>query len=490
MMSEVLLGLQTALSLSNVLFCLAGVVMGTFVGVLPGLGPVASTAILLPITYTLDPTASIIMLSGIYYGAQYGGSTSAILLNIPGDAGAIMTTLEGHKMAERGEAGKALGAAAIGSFIAGCAATALIALFAEPLSRAAASFTSFDYFALMTLGLSLSMVLSNQPLVKAASLVCLGALLGSIGLDPSSGEARYSDLFPGALDGIGFIPLVVGIFGIAEAARSAFEKHKSAGRPASVGSVYPSFSELKEMTPAFLRGTAIGSLLGLLPGGGALLSSFASYSLEKKLARRDEIPFGEGNVKGVAAPEAANNAGAQTSFIPMLTLGIPSNAVMSLLLGALMIHDVAPGPGIADSNPELFWGLIASMWLGNLFLLAINLPMIRVWVKILEIPEWALSMAILAFSLLGVYSVEESMTDVYTALFFGAVGLALMLAKCDPTPLILGFLLGPLMEEHFRRAMIIADGSPAAFLEKPIALAMLAAAAAVTAASCIRRRFL
>lgn len=489
-MSDVLLGLQTALSFSNLLFCLAGVVMGTFVGVLPGLGPVASTAILLPLTYTLDPTASIIMLSGIYYGAQYGGSTSAILLNIPGDAGAIMTTLEGHKMALRGEAGKALGAAAIGSFIAGCAATLLIALFAEPLSRAASSFTSFDYFSLMALGISLSMVLSNQPLVKAASLVLLGALLGSAGLDPSTGEARYADLFPGALDGIGFIPLVVGIFGIAEVARSAFEKHQVFGRAASVGGIYPSLRELKAMTPAFLRGTAIGSVLGLLPGGGALLSSFASYSLEKKLARSGEIPFGEGNVKGVAAPEAANNAGAQTSFIPMLTLGIPSNAVMSLLLGALMIHDVAPGPGIVDANPELFWGLIASMWLGNLFLLAINLPMIGIWVKILEIPGWALSLGILAFSLLGVYSVEESMTDVYAAIFFGFAGLLLMLLKCDPTPLILGFLLGPLMEEHFRRAMIIADGSPAAFLDKPLALAMLAAAAAVTAASVRRGRIL
>lgn len=477
LMANLLLGFQHAVTLQNLLYCFIGVSVGTLIGVLPGMGPVATVAMLLPITYSLDPSAALIMLAGIYYGAQYGGSTTAVLVNIPGDASAVVTCLDGHKMAKLGRAGAALGIAAIGSFIAGCFATVLIAAFAPPLTELAFKFGPAEYFSLMVLGLVSAVVLANGDLLKAIAMIFLGLLLGLVGTDVNSGALRYTFGIGELMEGLGFVPLSMGIYGFAEIMRNLEQSSSRTLVPGKVGSVLPTKADLKASAGPIARGTLLGSFLGILPGGGALLSSFASYSLEKRLAgRQAQPPFGSGNIRGVAGPESANNAGAQTSFIPMLTLGIPSNAVMALLIGAMMIHNITPGPQVMSSNPGLFWGLIVSMWIGNLILIVLNLPLIRLWVQLLKVPYHWLYPAILCFCCIGVYSISNNVFDVWMTIGFGLVGYVFYKLDCEAAPLILGFILGPMMEENMRRALLLSRGDLSTFVTSPISAGLLAVA--------------
>lgn len=477
LISNLLLGFDTALSLQNILYCALGVTIGTLIGVLPGMGPVATVAMLLPATYALPPTSALIMLAGIYYGASYGGSTTAILVNIPGEASAVVTCLDGHMMAKRGRAGSALGIAAIGSFFAGCVATLLIAAFAPPLTELAFQFGPAEYFSLMVLGLVSATVLATGSLLKAICMVLLGLLLGLIGTDVNSGAFRFTFGLDELQDGIDFVPLSMGLFGFAEIMRNLEGSMARTLVPNKVRNILPSWEEIKVSFGPIVRGTALGSILGVLPGGGALLSAFASYTAEKKIAgEKADPPFGYGNIRGVAGPESANNAGAQTSFVPMLTLGIPSNAVMALMIGAMMIHDIVPGPQVMQSDPGLFWGLIVSMWLGNLILVVLNLPMIGVWVQLLRVPYRWLFPAILVFCCIGVYSINNNVWDVWVAIFFGFAGYIFGKLGCETAPLVLGFILGPMMEENLRRAMLLSRGDPTVFVSSPISCGLLIAA--------------
>lgn len=477
LISNLMLGFDTALSLQNILYCTIGVTIGTLIGVLPGMGPVATVAMLLPATYALPPTSALIMLAGIYYGASYGGSTTAILVNIPGEASAVVTCLDGHMMAKRGRAGSALGIAAIGSFFAGCVATLLIAAFAPPLTELAFQFGPAEYFSLMVLGLVSATVLATGSLLKAICMVLLGLLLGLIGTDVNSGAFRFTFGLDELQDGIDFVPLSMGLFGFAEIMRNLEGNMSRSLVPNKVKNILPSWQEIKVSVGPIVRGTALGSILGVLPGGGALLSSFASYTAEKKLAGdKADPPFGYGNIRGVAGPESANNAGAQTSFVPMLTLAIPSNAVMALMIGAMMIHDIVPGPQVMQSDPGLFWGLIISMWIGNLILVVLNLPMIGVWVQLLRVPYRWLFPAILVFCCIGVYSINNNVWDVWIAIFFGFAGYVFGKLGCETAPLVLGFILGPMMEENLRRAMLLSRGDPSVFVSSPISCGLLIAA--------------
>lgn len=477
LISNLMLGFDTALSLQNILYCTIGVTIGTLIGVLPGMGPVATVAMLLPATYALPPTSALIMLAGIYYGASYGGSTTAILVNIPGEASAVVTCLDGHMMAKRGRAGSALGIAALGSFFAGCVATLLIAAFAPPLTELAFQFGPAEYFSLMVLGLVSATVLATGSLLKAICMVLLGLLLGLIGTDVNSGAFRFTFGLGELQDGIDFVPLSMGLFGFAEIMRNLEGNMSRSLVPNKVKNILPSWQEIKVSVGPIVRGTALGSILGVLPGGGALLSSFASYTAEKKLAGdKADPPFGYGNIRGVAGPESANNAGAQTSFVPMLTLGIPSNAVMALMIGAMMIHDIVPGPQVMQSDPGLFWGLIISMWIGNLILVVLNLPMIGVWVQLLRVPYRWLFPAILVFCCIGVYSINNNVWDVWIAIFFGFAGYVFGKLGCETAPLVLGFILGPMMEENLRRAMLLSRGDPSVFVSSPISCGLLIAA--------------
>lgn len=477
LISNLMLGFDTALSLQNILYCTIGVTIGTLIGVLPGMGPVATVAMLLPATYALPPTSALIMLAGIYYGASYGGSTTAILVNIPGEASAVVTCLDGHMMAKRGRAGSALGIAALGSFFAGCVATLLIAAFAPPLTELAFQFGPAEYFSLMVLGLVSATVLATGSLLKAICMVLLGLLLGLIGTDVNSGAFRFTFGLDELQDGIDFVPLSMGLFGFAEIMRNLEGDMSRSLVPNKVKNILPSWQEIKVSVGPIVRGTALGSILGVLPGGGALLSSFASYTAEKKLAgNKADPPFGYGNIRGVAGPESANNAGAQTSFVPMLTLGIPSNAVMALMIGAMMIHDIVPGPQVMQSDPGLFWGLIISMWIGNLILVVLNLPMIGVWVQLLRVPYRWLFPAILVFCCIGVYSINNNVWDVWIAIFFGFAGYVFGKLGCETAPLVLGFILGPMMEENLRRAMLLSRGDPSVFVSSPISCGLLIAA--------------
>ena len=477
LISNLMLGFDTALSLQNILYCTIGVTIGTLIGVLPGMGPVATVAMLLPATYALPPTSALIMLAGIYYGASYGGSTTAILVNIPGEASAVVTCLDGHMMAKRGRAGSALGIAAIGSFFAGCVATLLIAAFAPPLTELAFQFGPAEYFSLMVLGLVSATVLATGSLLKAICMVLLGLLLGLIGTDVNSGAFRFTFGLDELQDGIDFVPLSMGLFGFAEIMRNLEGNMSRSLVPNKVKNILPSWQEIKVSVGPIVRGTALGSILGVLPGGGALLSSFASYTAEKKLAGdKADPPFGYGNIRGVAGPESANNAGAQTSFVPMLTLGIPSNAVMALMIGAMMIHDIVPGPQVMQSDPGLFWGLIISMWIGNLILVVLNLPMIGVWVQLLRVPYRWLFPAILVFCCIGVYSINNNVWDVWIAIFFGFAGYVFGKLGCETAPLVLGFILVPMREENLRRAMLLSRGDPSVFVSSPISCGLLIAA--------------
>ncbi|MEF8715335.1 MAG: tripartite tricarboxylate transporter permease [Accumulibacter sp.] len=480
LLDNLAIGFGTALTLQNLLYAFAGCLIGTLIGVLPGVGPVATLAMLLPATYALEPTSALIMLSGIYYGAQYGGSTTAILVNLPGESSSVVTCLDGYQMARQGRAGAALGTAAIGSFIAGTFATVLVAAFAPPLTELAFKFGPAEYVSLMLLGLIGAVVLASGSLVKAIGMIVLGLLLGLVGTDVNSGVSRFTFSIPELADGIGFVAVAMGVFGFAEIIANVEKKGQREVLTNNVGSVMPNVKEMKEAAPAVARGTLLGSILGILPGGGALLAAFAAYAVEKKLAGPNaDPPFGKGNIRGVAGPESANNAGAQTSFIPMLTLGIPPNAVMALMIGAMTIHNIQPGPQVMTSNPTLFWGLIASMWIGNLMLVILNLPLIGLWIQLLKVPYRMLYPAILAFCCIGVYSINNATFDVLVTVFFGALGYLFYKLRCEPAPLILGFILGPMIEENLRRAMLLSRGDPTTFVTSPLSLGLLLAALAL-----------
>ncbi len=474
-LNNLILGFSVALKPIYLLYCFLGVMLGTLVGVLPGIGALATIAMLLPFTFNLPPVASLIMLAGIYYGAQYGGSTTSILVNIPGEATTVITCLDGYQMARQGRAGPALGIAALGSFFAGCVATLVIVLFGPPLSEVALKFQQAEYFSLMLLGLVGAVVLAHGSLLKAIAMVFLGLLFGLVGTDVYAGTARFNFGMPELFDGIGFVPPAIGLFGFAEIIANMELKGKIEVFTAKVQRLMPTRADLKASWKAVLRGTAVGSFLGVLPGGGALLSSFVSYTVEKKIAR-DPSRFGKGAIEGVAGPESANNAGAQTSFIPLLTLGIPGNAVMALLVGAMMIQGVAPGPRVMIERPELFWGLIASMWIGNMMLVVLNLPLIGIWIRLLTVPYRLLFPAILLFCCIGTYSINNSTIDVIMAAGFGLLGYFFRKLDCEPAPLVLGFILGPMMEENLRRAMLLSRGDPSVFLTRPISLGVLTAA--------------
>jgi len=472
------LGFGAALSLQNLFFCLVGCMLGTLIGVLPGIGPVATIAMLLPVTYGLSPLGALIMLAGIYYGAQYGGSTTAILVNMPGEISSVVTCLDGYQMARQGRAGPALAVAALGSFFAGCVGTLVVAGFAPILAAFSQKFTSVEYFSLMVLGLLAAVVLAHGSILKALAMIFAGLLLGLAGTDVNTGTARYTFGVSELFDGIGLLPVAMGLFGINEVMVNLERPQAREFLTSKVENLWLTRQDFREAWPAVVRGTGLGSLLGILPGGGAVLASFASYTLEKKLAR-DPSRFGRGAIEGVAGPESANNAAAQTSFIPLLTLGLPSNVVMAVMMGAMIIQGIAPGAAVMDKRPDLFWGMVASMWIGNLMLLVINLPLIGIWVRLLSVPYRVLFPCILVFCLIGIYTVNNSTTDVLLTLVFAAFGYLLYKFGCEPAPLVLGFVLGPLMEENFRRSLVLSRGDPLIFVSRPISLTLLVLAAAV-----------
>jgi len=472
-------GFGVALTPANLLFALGGALIGTLIGVLPGIGPIATIAMLLPLTFHLEPTSGLIMLAGIFYGAQYGGSTTAILVNLPGETSSVVTCIDGHQMARQGRAGAALAVAALASFFAGCVATLLIATFAPPLAKVGQSFGAPEYFSLMVLGLIAAVVLAHGSVIKAIAMIVLGLLLGLVGTDGNTGGTRFTFGITELTDGIDIATLAIGIFGLGEIITNLTQPPETRALIAKkITRLWPTREDFHRAWPAVLRGTALGSVLGVLPGGGATLSSFAAYALEKRSSKHP-AQFGRGAVEGVAGPESANNAGAQTSFIPMLTLGIPGNAVMALMIGALTIHGIQPGPQIMSERPGMFWGMIASMWIGNLMLVIINLPLIGMWVQLLKVPYRFLYLAILLFCGIGVYTVSNSAAAVLLAAFFGVLGYVFTRLECEPAPMILGFVLGPLMEENLRRAMRISSGDPAIFVERPISLGLLIAALAL-----------
>ena len=478
--NNLILGFGVAITPINLLYAFIGVLLGTLIGVLPGVGPVATIAMLLPITFNLNPVSALIMLAGIYYGAQYGGSTTAILVNIPGESSSVVTCLDGYQMARQGRAGPALAIAAIGSFFAGCVATLLIAVAAPPLAEIALKFGPSEYFSLMVFGLIAATVLARGSLIKAIAMVVFGLLLGIIGTDVNSGVLRFTFGIPELSDGIGFVVVAMGMFGTAEIIANLDLKDKREVFLSKVTHLYPTKEDLKRSWASILRGTALGSCLGILPGGGALLSSFGAYTVEKKISKHPER-FGKGAIQGVAGPESANNAGAQTSFIPMLTLGIPGNAVMALMIGALMIQGIAPGPQVMNEKPQLFWGLIASMWIGNAMLIVLNLPLVGVWVTMLKIPYRILLPAIVAFSMIGVFTVNNSGFEVCLLAVFGLVGYVFSKLGCEPAPFLMGFVLGALLEEHLRRALVFSSGNPMVFVTEPITAGLLAVTALVLA---------
>jgi TctA family transporter len=473
---NVALGFSVAMTPMNLWYCFVGVLIGTAVGVLPGLGPIATIAMLLPLTFTLPPISALIMLAGIYYGAQYGGSTTAILLKLPGETASIVTCLDGNQMARQGRAGVALAVAAMGSFVAGTLVTALIAVCAPPLAQLALQFRPADYFSLMVLGLVAASVLASGSLLRAIGMILVGLLLGMVGTDVNSGVHRFAFDVGHFSEGINFVAIAMGLFGFAEAVNDISQGAKREVFTGKVGSLMPTREDITRCIAPVLRGTGLGALLGILPGGGSTLASFGSYALEKKLSKHPE-QFGKGAIEGLAGPESANNAGAQASFIPMLTLGLPSNAVMALIIGALLVNGITPGPEVMTKQPQLFWGLIASMWIGNLMLIVLNLPLVSVWVKLISLPFRYLFPVIVLVCSIGVYSVNNSGIDVVVAAAFGVLGYVFIKLECEMAPLLLAFVLAPMMEENLRRAMTLSQGDAMVFLERPVSLGLLLAAA-------------
>jgi TctA family transporter len=470
--NNLILGFSVAFTLQNLWFCFIGCFLGTLIGVLPGIGPLATIAMLLPITFNVPPVSALIMLAGIYYGAQYGGSTTAILVNLPGETSSVVTCMDGYQMARQGRAGPALGIAAIGSFFAGCVCTLIIALFGPPIAEMALKFGAPEYFSLMLMGLVTAAVLAHGDMIKSLAMVTLGLLLGVVGTDVNSGMARYSFGIAELTDGIGFIVIAVGVFAVSEIVLNLGDKEERTVFTKKVSNLWPTWADIKQSSGSILRGTAIGAFFGVLPGTGPSIASFSSYMVEKKIAK-DPSRFGKGAIEGVAGPESANNADAQCKFIPTLTLGIPASATMALMLGALTIQGIAPGPQVMTQKPDLFWGLIASMWIGNAMLVILNLPMIGLWVSLLKVPYRILFPCIMAFSCIGIYSVNNSAFEIYLTAFFGVIGFLWVRFEMQPAPMLLGFVLGPLMEENLRRALLISRGDPSVFFTRPISLAFM-----------------
>jgi putative tricarboxylic transport membrane protein len=484
------LGFATALTPVNVFWCFVGVFLGTLVGVLPGIGPTATMAMLLPITFTFEPVTALIMLAGIYYGAQYGGSTTAILINLPGETSSAVTAIDGHELARQGRAGAALATAALGSFFAGTVGTLVLVLFAPVLSGIALQFGSAEFFSLVVLGLIASTTLARGSVLKALAMIVLGLVLATVGQDLFSGTPRYTFGVRELYSGINFVSVAVGMFGIAEILRNLEDEHARTVIVRKVKDLMLGLEDVRRIVRPVLRGTVLGAALGVLPGAGHVLASFASYTIEKKVSKEPQ-KFGHGAIEGVAGPESANNAAAQTSFIPLLTLGLPAHPVMALMLGAFIIQGITPGPSVIVDEPQLFWGLVVSMWIGNALLVLLNLPLIGIWVRLLKVPYRILFPAIVAFACIGTYSINQNPYDVYAIVFFGLLGYFLVKVGCEPAPLLLGFVLGPLLENHMRRALIISHGDPTTFFTRPISLVLLIIAAlafALALLPAIRRR--
>jgi putative tricarboxylic transport membrane protein len=480
-LSNIIMGFGVALTWQNVVLCFFGCVIGTAIGVLPGIGPLTTMALILPVTFWLSPVGALIMLSGVFYGAQYGGSTTAILVKIPGETSSVVTVLDGYAMAQRGRAGPALAIAAIGSLFAGSVVTLLIAVAGPALAKVALLFQSADYVSVMVLGLVSAVVLAHGSVLKAVGMIVLGVALGLVGTDVSTGEYRMTMGVDVLFDGIGFVPLSMGLFGLAEIMVNLESGSAGEMQAKPVSGLWPTLADLKQSFPAMVRGTAVGTVFGILPGGGPTIAAFSAYSLEKKVSKSPER-FGRGAIEGVAAPESANNAAAQACFIPMLSLGIPPNALMALMIGAMMIHGITPGPEIISKQPELFWGLIASMWIGNLMLVVLNLPLIGIWVKLLQVPYGYLFPSILVLCCIGTYTLSSSTGDVLVMTAFGVIGYAFRKLDCEPAPLLLGLVLGPMLEENFRRAMVLSSGDWSIFLRRPISAGFLLLAAALLVA--------
>lgn len=486
-LSNILLGFGVAFSATNLLWCLIGVMLGTLVGVLPALGPLAAISILLPLTYSMsDPIAAVIFISGVYYGSQYGGSTTSILLNIPGEVSSSVTMIDGYQLTRKGRGGAALSIAALSSFFAGTVATVFVALLAQPLAKVAFFFGAAEYAALMLLGLVAAVSLNNGSLLKGAGMVLIGILLALVGSDVNSGDVRFTLGIPELTDGISFAIVAMGIFGLGEIIYNTFHTRKIKATVPSFKELYPSKQEIGQSAMPTLRGTFLGSLLGLLPGGGPVMSSFASYAMEKKISKNPQ-EFGRGAMAGVAGPEAANNAGAQTSFIPMLSLGIPTTPVMALILATLMIHGIKPGPQVISTEANLFWGVIASFWIGNFMLLLLNLPLVGVWVSVLRLSWKVLYPIILLICVIGAYYISNNWTGVLLLLPFALLGYIFKLLDCKPTPLAMGFVVGALFEEYLRRALIVSRGDWLVFLYKPISLTLLLIAFVLVISSIVFR---
>ncbi len=475
---HLLYGFSVALSLQNLFYCLAGCLLGTLIGVLPGIGPLATIAMLTPITFTISPVGALIMLAGIYYGAQYGGSTTAILVNLPGETSAVVTCIDGYQMARKGRAGPALGIAAIGSFFAGTLCTLIIALCGPSVAEIALEFGPAEYFSLMLMGLVAAAMLAQGDMVKSLAMVLMGLVLGVVGTDVNSGWRRFSFDIAELADGIGFVVIAVGVFALGEIVANLGAAQSGPVFVAKVGNLFPSVNDLRRSAGPILRGTFLGAFFGVLPGTGPSIASFSSYMLEKKVSK-DPSRFGLGAIEGVAGPESANNADAQCKFIPMLTLGIPASGTMALMLGALMVHGIVPGPTVMTQKPDLFWGLIASMWIGNLMLVVLNLPLIGLWTSLLKVPYRLLFPAIIAFSCIGIYSLQNNAFELYLTAFFGVLGFVWMKLKCPPAPMLQGFVLGPMMEENLRRALLMSRGDPTVFVTQPISLGFIVATAAI-----------
>ena len=476
--NNLIYGFSIASSYQNLLYCFIGCLLGTLIGVLPGIGPMATVAMLMPITFTMSPVTALIMLAGIYYGAMYGGSTTSILVNLPGETASVVTCIDGYQMARQGRAGPALAISAIGSFFAGTVCTLIIALFGPPIAEIAFQFRAPEYFSLMLMGLVTAAVLAHGDMSKSLAMVALGLLLGSVGTDISTGVQRYSFNLLDLSDGISFVTIAVGVFAMGEIINNLSSSEEQMVFTSKVGSLFLSRDELKRSIAPIIRGTALGAFFGVLPGTGPAIASFSSYMVEKKIAK-DPTRFGQGAIEGVAGPESANNADAQCKFIPMLTLGIPASGTMALMLGALIVQGITPGPQVMVKNPDLFWGLIASMWIGNLMLIILNLPLVGMWVYLLKVPYRLLFPAIVVFSSIGIYSVNSSSVELYLAALFGAVGFIWLKLKCPAAPMLLGFVLGPILEENMRRALLLSRGDPSVFFTRPISLGFMIATAVI-----------
>ncbi|HEY9536579.1 MAG TPA: tripartite tricarboxylate transporter permease [Kiloniellaceae bacterium] len=486
MLANLMIGFDAALSLQNVLYALMGCTLGTLIGILPGLGPLATISMLLPFTYGIDPLGALIMLAGIYYGAAYGGSTTAILVNLPGETSSVVTIIDGYQMARRGRAGVAIATAAIASFSAGCVGTIVVAAFAAPLATVAYRFGAAEYFSLMVVGLIGAVSLSSGSIPKAIGMILVGVILGCVGTDLNSGTLRFTFGQPHLWEGLEFIVLAVGVFAFGEIIQTLTSGETQHQDVIPADHLMPSRRDFRRMTPSIMRGTAIGSMVGVLPGAGLSIASFFSYALEKKVSRH-RAEMGSGAIEGVAGPEAANNAAAQTAFIPTLSLGIPGSPTMALMLGAMVMHNIQPGPRVMTSNPDLFWGLIVSMLIGNLMLVILNLPLVGLWVRLLKIPYRALFPAILLFCCMGVYAAQFSTFDIMLAAGFGLAGFLFKKLDCDPAPMILGFVLGPMLEENFRRALVLSEGDFSVFVREPISATFLALAVLILVLSALPR---